>query len=1120
MAICANENSDEFKALLKELGSPALAHAAWNRVHLNELSQTPVSIEHSILDNQKLVEGKTPDKDENGNRIESFYIINGEQYRRVTTVMPNDFDGDSNAHENSRIAGNTVDSIVREFFNTGATIKPEGITETAFDNIIKNLTVVKKQLDQRGERFLANNIVLFDTNLKIAGEVDILAIDKDGNYSIYDIKTSTTRGWSNYRSSYRGKLTKEETHTNQLSGYANLFFNQYGTKIHNLGVLPFELKYDKAGNIEEARGLQRIPIEYEASVGEYIPTSETYIPPPAVEVNPIYSKQRLSLLSRLKTLEKDMDRYDKSDPIYHQKLNSVNILKAELEILRTAPTEQGYENLGRGIITDANKFITDISASKKVRDRDLNYIKEIIDTWHNFAPLATEVSRLNERFQSVIGNSIVDKVNKHSTRDEPITLADIDNQDKDVSWWTGGTGSLADSTNYIANTIGLEIQTSQYKIAQQNVIDKNTIQEELNALHEYAESKGATLDDAWEILTDETNHTIELVKEFNTDGSQNAKWNHVQEVPELKRFYDFYQKMIDQKQSQSLYMEGGKYFIPNLSIKTAKGWIASKNPFKERKLGSGYEEDMSLDKVETKFHQKLAPGIKNKNLAYALLAFSMYSNNYAEMSAILPGLRVMQERLMYNKADPTKQKQFKSHNNPNHKINATDTNLWKMIDTIIDMQVLGKMKSDEGKFGYGTYTDTKGNLQEKYVDFGEIGDGLLRYNSLLRIGFSPISGGANVLFGDVTNTIEAVGGRFLTYKGLLQASKIFLEQFRNQDSDLARVHRELNFLQELDDYQYLEEVRLKGTTRGMSMEKMEEYAFGLQKAGENWIQTRIALAVMLKEQYITSEGKLTEKYTKASATEKQRLSSKIQRINHINHGRYTTKEAAAWHQNILFRAISQFRKWIPAAIENRFGAYNPHDNRLGVDTEGRYRTIGRKVFAQSLKDPIIALENLLLPIISAEKALKKGNLTEMEIYNMRKMMIEIILATASIVLVAALKSGTDDERRKRLKQPLVKTTLALLNRVSGDLTAFFDPATATDITTNIAPVNKLLVDLGKTVKYAAKGYPFYVNDWEITRGSNKGRNKFYKTVLGEIPLAKPIQDIIRLGSSESLEEQR
>ncbi|MCL5460337.1 hypothetical protein M3M33_16995, partial [Loigolactobacillus coryniformis] len=78
---------------------------------------------------------------------------------------------------------------------------------------------------------------------------------------------------------------------------------------------------------------------------------------------------------------------------------------------------------------------------------------------------------------------------------------------------------------------------------------------------------------------------------------------------------------------------------------------------------------------------------------------------------------------------------------------------------------------------------------------------------------------------------------------------------------------------------------------------------------------------------VTSNGELTDKYTNASEDEIQQLRDKIQRLNQKIHGRYTQKEAAAAQQNVVYRLVSQFRKWIPAAIENRVGEAQ-WDNRL------------------------------------------------------------------------------------------------------------------------------------------------------------------------------------------------
>lgn len=226
-----------------------------------------------ITENQKKVKGKSED--------EQFYIIDGEQYRRVTSVIPNDFDGDTTKYENSRTAGSNVDGIVRRFFDTQDIIKPEGISQEAFDHIITTLSGIKKVIEARGETFITNNIVLYDTVSKIAGEVDILSVDKDGNFNIYDIKTG--KDFSKYDTSFDGKLTKRENHTNQLSAYSNLFTNQYGVTPKNLGILPFQISYDANGTISTAEKQKGITLKYNPDISDVIPLHTPQSSPNEVE---------------------------------------------------------------------------------------------------------------------------------------------------------------------------------------------------------------------------------------------------------------------------------------------------------------------------------------------------------------------------------------------------------------------------------------------------------------------------------------------------------------------------------------------------------------------------------------------------------------------------------------------------------------------------------------------------------------------------------------------------------------------------------------------------------------------------------------------------------------------
>ena len=267
-----------------------------------------VDIETLLAESQKLVQGKTADQ--------NYYIIDGEEYKRMTNVLPDGFDGDSSLYENSRIAGNTVDEIVKKFFDEGDTTKPEGISEGAFNMLMTKLNKIKKELDAVGGRYITRNLIVYDKVSKVAGEIDILAVDKDGNYMIFDVKTSKLKGWEGYTRSYGpGQLTKKEKHQLQVSGYAYLLNKQFGIQIKKLGIMPFEINYDAAGNITSLFNRDGIPVSYAPRIEKMIqdagpqgpaptaPTTPTAPTAPAAPVTPTLPNTKADIERRRQEIE-------------------------------------------------------------------------------------------------------------------------------------------------------------------------------------------------------------------------------------------------------------------------------------------------------------------------------------------------------------------------------------------------------------------------------------------------------------------------------------------------------------------------------------------------------------------------------------------------------------------------------------------------------------------------------------------------------------------------------------------------------------------------------------------------------------------------------------------------
>jgi len=154
----------------------------------------------------------------------------------------------------SQVIGTKIDIIVRDFFS--GTLKDlseyDASSLEEIEGFVKELEKIKKAMDARGEKVLANDIVLYNDKIGVAGTVDLLTYDAQGNIRIYD--TKTMRG-NNFIESYAGDSknkfeterygkSKKDSWTDQVSLYRILLNNTHGLKAKTIGALPIEISYN------------------------------------------------------------------------------------------------------------------------------------------------------------------------------------------------------------------------------------------------------------------------------------------------------------------------------------------------------------------------------------------------------------------------------------------------------------------------------------------------------------------------------------------------------------------------------------------------------------------------------------------------------------------------------------------------------------------------------------------------------------------------------------------------------------------------------------------------------------------------------------------------------------
>ena len=149
-------------------------------------------------------------------------------------------------YEQNRLAGNYLDAQIRNFLETGkAEFDANKITQEAFDSIFgpsSFLASIRTRQENGEIKIFANRIKLFDKDAGVAGEIDLLVVDRTGNVTIIDIKTGNKDKWDNF-DDLANPYSKKENYLLQLTAYANMFYNMTGIK-PSIYLMPLETTVD------------------------------------------------------------------------------------------------------------------------------------------------------------------------------------------------------------------------------------------------------------------------------------------------------------------------------------------------------------------------------------------------------------------------------------------------------------------------------------------------------------------------------------------------------------------------------------------------------------------------------------------------------------------------------------------------------------------------------------------------------------------------------------------------------------------------------------------------------------------------------------------------------------
>lgn len=124
--------------------------------------------------------------------------------------------------------------------------------KTAFDNYIKQLEELRDFFTARGEQVVplpGDGIVFYNDELGVAGTPDLITVDENGQYRIYDLKTKKTGRFTEKNKSgeimgmgafKKGEMSNRVKYSRQMSMYNILAHNTHGIEFVEAKVIPLE----------------------------------------------------------------------------------------------------------------------------------------------------------------------------------------------------------------------------------------------------------------------------------------------------------------------------------------------------------------------------------------------------------------------------------------------------------------------------------------------------------------------------------------------------------------------------------------------------------------------------------------------------------------------------------------------------------------------------------------------------------------------------------------------------------------------------------------------------------------------------------------------------------------
>lgn len=409
---------------------------------------------------------------------------------------------------------------------------------------------------------------------------------------------------------------------------------------------------------------------------------------------------------------------------------------------------------------------------------------------------------------------------------------------------------------------------------------------------------------------------------------------------------------------------------------------------------------------------ELSDDVFSTLISYAYASYNFYNMNQI-VDALEVGRNLIRDNMEVRETRGGKQllQSIKILNDVSKQnVKKLESNLVQRLNDYYESQVYGRYLKDQG---------TIGNTR---LNTNKVVSRILEWSSLAQLGFNFLANIANIETGKSMQRIEAVSGQFFNYKELVIADKEYAKLMGSflAESGKRVKSNKLSLFDQLFDIKQNFDNKSQRSQRSNLLKRIfgEQIAFFGQDAGDHWLYNRTAIAMAMREQVI-KDGKQMSLWDALEVTNDKngiamidtkgitdvdgnefsvsRFKNKVAKVNQGLFGVYNSEDSNAANRVALGRLLQQYRKWIKPQMNKRFMG-KQYSVALGEEEEGYYRTLLR------------LLNECRKGQITLGQIFSKDGLSDMERFNVRRAMTEVIQFLAVLALVKLIDWPDDKDR--------------------------------------------------------------------------------------------------------------